>query len=172
MNELLAHEIGRVLGMAQLETDTCMKAKTPLEQIFGMERRGQIIRDSEHHVDALKKIAQENGVADIVFESAQIAERTLQLLRDLYVNEKWQDVTVIGEWSAIVEGLAMTRWAIIRGAIETLVEHEHSVVHNDLLVLATDASHFHYGILHDGLTYFHKLGAEGVKTTTKSDLTE
>jgi hypothetical protein len=170
MNELLARDLGHVLGITQVHVDTCLKAHTSMEQIFGVKRREQIMRDSEHHIDALLKIAKENGVADIVLESAQLTERTLRMMRDLYVNETWNDATIIGEWSTMFEGLALARWASIRGTVETLVDQENSVVHNDLLTLASDASQFHHSILHDALTHFHTVGEMSAQTTSSNEV--
>lgn len=160
MNEFDAQHIGLVLGLAKIQKKTCTKGHAAMEGIFGVERLIQILKDTDLHIEALGKIITEYKIEDVAHTSSDNTFHHLLVICDLFIGEKWADVESVGEWSGFFEGLAMTRWAVVRGISETLMSIEQSIIHNDLFLLVNQASEFHYAMLHDGLKFFHKTGTK------------
>ena len=160
MNEFIGQQLGGVLGLARIQKETFIKAHGASEGIFGIDRVIQILKDTDLQIDALTKIIQINKLDEVAFPVSEETIHHFLVMRDLYISNKWADVVPVAEWSGFFEGIVMTRWSTIRGISEKLNGIEQSIIHNDLFLLANQASEFHYSILFDGMKYFHKIGIE------------
>jgi hypothetical protein len=59
-------------------------------------------------------------VEKIVTEKAVKTVEKLQKMRDIYLQDRWDDPIEIFEWLSFFEGAAMAHWGLIRGVSESI----------------------------------------------------
>lgn len=160
MNEFIAKKLGEVLAFAEVGKETCEKGRVAMEAAFGIERTAQITRDNTMHAETIRAIGKESGVLDIIEKKLAGTGSKLRAMRDLYIGDQWHNPTELLEWSGFFEGAAIVHWQLVLGAAETLGTLEESLVHNDLILLATSGTELHHGIFHEASTHLHHLGGE------------
>lgn len=160
MNEFVAKKLGEVLAFAEVGKETCERGKAAMEGAFGVERVAQIHRDNIAHADSIRIIAEKNSVEEIILKKLASTGQKLRAMRDLYVGDQWDNSTELLEWSGFFEGAAVVHWSLVLGAAETLLTAEHSLTHDDLILLANSGAELHYGILHEATEHLHRIGAD------------
>ncbi len=163
MNEFVAKKLGEVLAFAEVGVETFERGRNAMQSAYGVERATQIIRDNKLHSEAIRKIADDNGVLEIVMKKLHGTETKLRAMRDLYVGDQWDNPTELLEWSGFFEGAAVVHWALVVGASEALLTLTHPMSHDDLILLANAGRDLHESILHDALNALHAIGKTKAK---------
>jgi len=169
MNEFIAKKLGEVLAFAEVGLETFERGKTAFESVLGIERVSQILKDNATHVETIRKVGHECEVNTIVEKKLEGTGKKLRAMRDLYVGDQWDNSTELLEWSGFFEGAAIVHWDLVLGASETLVTIQQTLIHNDLLVLATSGQELHYGIFHEISQSLHHVGAAKAHTKTHTE---
>ncbi len=159
MNEFISKKLGEVLAFAEVSHETFERGRHSLEAGFGVERVNQAIKDNTLHAESIKKLSRECDIESIVLGKLETTGKKLRSMRDSYVGEQWDNPTELLEWSGFFEGAALVHWALVLGAAEVLVEHQKTLIHNDLLLLATSGKEFHTALLHEVTSALHAVGA-------------
>ncbi len=136
-NEFVAKKLGEVLAFSSISNDTLEKGGTPLQEKIGFESITEIREKNTIHGDELKKLAQENGVLEIMQKKADETIEKIGAMRALYIGDKWENPVEVLEWFGFLEGATIVHWGLVRGAAQTLN-------HETLLMLAEEAVNAHY----------------------------
>ncbi len=151
MNEFVAKKLGEVLAFAEVGHETFEKGREAFEKVWGKEKVKQVISENTAHSEAIRKIAEENNVTEIVAAKLEGTGKKLRAMRELYVGDQWDNSTELLEWSGFFEGAAVVHWALVLGAGTTLGEQ-------GLIDLATEGKQFNHDLLHLAMEHLTEVG--------------
>ena len=140
MNPKVARKLGEVFAFAQVGVETLEKGRTALYELLGGTEFDRLLIESTGHMEQLQRIAGEMNVTDAVTEKAAATGDKLRRMRDLYVQDKWDDATELLEWGGFFEGAAIVHWSLVQGAAQ-------SMAHRGLEQLSVDALTYHQEFL-------------------------
>lgn len=140
INEFTAKKLGEILAFCEVGADTFKLGQTALAEQLGEETAVDYIGKCVVHAEAIKKMAEDNGVLDTVLMKAEKTGTKLREMRDMYVAERWDDAVELMEWSGFFEGAAVVHFAIIKGAGEAMA-------HDGLMLLADEGMNVHHEML-------------------------
>lgn len=113
-----AKKIGEVLAFAEVESDTYERGKKALTHIYN-SHMPTLISENVRRIAAIKEMAQELGVSDIVTEKSARTRTKLITMRDLYIHDAWNDPVELLEWSGFFLGAAIVHWSLVLGNART-----------------------------------------------------
>ncbi len=140
MNEFLAKKLGEVLAFSDVGAETFKMGQAALAEQLGTETAVDYIGKCVVHSEAIKKLAEDNGVLEIVMMRADATTRKLQNMREIYVADKWDNAVELMEWSGFFEGAAIVHFALVKGAGE-------AIAHEGLMLLADEGMNMHHEML-------------------------
>lgn len=158
INEFVAKKMGEVLAFADVGNETIEKGKAALILALGEDEVMNLLDKNRIHADEIKKIAQDEGVMDIVLTKLESTGKKLRLMRDVYIAEKWDNATELLEWSSFFHGAGAAHWALVRGAAETLDGET-------LIELAEEAQNFHHEMLDTACSELEEVGQDRAGVT-------
>ena len=140
INEFTAKKLGEILAFCEVGAETFKLGQNALAEQLGTETAVDYIGKCTVHSEAIKKMAEDNGVLDTVLMKAENTRAKLRQMRDMYVAERWDDAIELMEWSGFFEGAAIVHFAIVKGAGEAMA-------HDGLMLLADEGMNVHHEML-------------------------
>jgi hypothetical protein len=140
MNEFTAKKLGEILAFSEVGAETFKMGQTALAEQLGTETAVDYIGKCVVHGEAIKKIAEDNGMLDTVLTKLEGTGKKLRAMRDLYVGDQWDNAVELMEWSGFFEGAAVVHFALVKGAAEAIVDER-------LMLLAEEGMNMHYEML-------------------------
>lgn len=151
MNEFSAKKLGEVLAFAIVGIETFERGRHALEQGLGAHEYTRMRLAFEKQKMQLESIAKESNVLDIVNKKVEGTGKKLRAMRDLYIDEEWDNFTELLEWHGFFEGAAIIHWELVIGVANTLN-------HASLTTLAKEALTFHNGFLNKDASLIREVG--------------
>jgi hypothetical protein len=151
MNEFTAKKLGEVAAFAIVGTETFEKGRAALVSVLGEDTVKNYFALCEKHEEKIMKIAEVNGVTEIVSKKIEGTGAKLRSMRDLYVGAEWGNPTELLEWSGFFEGAAVVHWSLVKGAGE-------STKHLEITKLAKEGYDLHQEILSKAVECLNELG--------------
>jgi hypothetical protein len=140
MNEHDARKIGEVLAFTHVGLDTLQRGGDALEKVFDQELVDMCFDTTEQLLDQLGDIVERSEFSDSILAKAEATENKLVQMRDLYLQDEWDDPTELMEWLGFFEGAAIVHWGLVQGIGER-------VENTPLRDTAGEAINFHQELL-------------------------
>lgn len=153
VNEFSAKKLGEVLAFADVSLDTAKRAENALQEAFGKENFSAMVAKNTGYIETIRKIAEDENVADIVDKKLEGTGQKLLSMRDLYIGDEWNNPTELLEWFGFFLGAAIVHWQLVKGSAEALN-------HQSLKNLADDALKFHQDLFNEAQIKLNQIGRE------------
>lgn len=140
MDQKFAKKLGEVLAFERATKDLFEKGAEGLSQVLSPEVMGQALRSSESRASQLEEWATGADIAETVLAKAEATGSKLTSMRDMYVQDRWDDGVELMEWLGFFEGAAIVHWELVRGGAQSF---ELETIEG----LANDALKFHEKLL-------------------------
>ncbi|MDO8460256.1 MAG: hypothetical protein Q7S74_04055 [Nanoarchaeota archaeon] len=122
MDDFTAKKIGEVLAIARIGQETLEKGRESFDKIFGINFIDKYISENSLHARALEDTADAYPeVKEVILNTAETTTKKLNEMRDLYINNNWNNPESLVEWLSFLEGAAIVRWYLVQGATEKAV---------------------------------------------------
>lgn len=151
MNEFVGRKMGEVLAFAETFNDTVERGREAIEKELNADEIQNLETDSQHQAEAIKRFAEDGGVAEVTATKAQATNTKLRTLRDTYIGDSWDELTEIYEWMGFYTGAAIVHWELVKGAGEGLGNQ-------DVVKVAKDAQEFYEKLLKRAKDHLKEVG--------------
>lgn len=153
MNEFTAKKLGEVLAFAVVGKEIFEQGKEALTTVLTAEGVTKDTDSAQLHADAIKALAEEEGVSDTTISKSHKTGDKLRAMLDLYVGDQWDNPAELLEWLGFFEGAALVHWKLVEGAGEALGDSK-------LKDLAATGVSFHQNLLMQVSASIKELGGK------------
>lgn len=120
MNEFVAKKLGEVVAFAKMGNDTINKAKKAFGEFLSDADMNEAIQKAEKQIDEILAFATEKNIIDSVKAEAEKTAAKIEKMRDAYVENNWEDASVVFEWWGFFGGAAIAHWNLVKGIGEAV----------------------------------------------------
>lgn len=146
MNEFIAKKLGEVLAFERASQELFQRGKDALSAYCGAERIEAWIAQSESQASALEASAMRLNCSEITLAKALATGKKLTEMRDMYLQDRWDDAAELMEWLGFFEGAAIVHWALVVGAgkklsdTDTMSIAENGVANHEERIVAVKSA--------------------------------
>lgn len=151
MNDFVARKFGEVLAFAETFNNTVELGRQALGEELSPDEIKQLESASTDHASQIKQLVEAAGVSESTNKKAEATNAKLRQMRDLYIGDKWDELTEIYEWLGFYTGAAIVHWELIMGAGDGLGNAE-------VTELAGKAQGFYEDLMNRSKTHLAAVG--------------
>lgn len=108
-------KVGEALAFTRVGLDTFERGETAFIQVFSEEEYDQILKELEDLGEELETFVTQSKEGNVVTEKAEKTANKLVNMRDLYINDEWEDQVELLEWLGFFQGAAFVHWGLVFG---------------------------------------------------------
>lgn len=154
MNEHDARKIGEVLAFTRVGLDTLQRGEGALESVFEQEFLDTCFDTTEQLLEEFERFMDHNQWTNSIETKVEATADKLVHMRDLYLQDEWEDPTEILEWLGFFEGAAVVHWGLVQGIAERIGD-------SSLESMAEEAVEFHQNVLSTSRNLLRSTGRQG-----------